>query len=344
MPSPPVRLLLLMIAFASITTRALPVAAADDKHSALILATGDPSNNAHVRATARDWLQTRGTSVVDGGLKAKDAAKLAECLAKTPTECADQIAATGADRVWMFSLKPTAGDEGTDIDILLRVYGSDGRALATGDIHCERCGKDVLDAQVEKVLDTVSVTAAALTSATTVLRIRTEPAGGIITVDGASVGTAVPEVVYNVLPGSHEIRATKDGYEPGVRRVDLQDGEEKVVTVTMEPSGPIENGGEHGGHRRNLWPYLVGGVGVAALGTGITLFALHEPAERDGDQQFRYRDRLVPAIVVTGVGVAACSVATYLFIRSRREPRNGSVVPAASVSSGGVVLGLEGSF
>ncbi len=339
----PVRMMPLLVG-ALVATRALPVAAADDGKTSLILASGDASNNERVREAARMWLETRGEVVVDGGLKPKDAMKLAECLGKTPERCTDVIAGTGASRLWVFSLTPKTGDSGTDLDILLRLYARDGRALATGDIHCERCGNEVLAVQVEKVLDKVSVSAAALTSAQTVLRIRTDPAGGLVTVDGASVGTAVPEVAYNVLPGSHEIRVTKEGYEPGVRRVDLEDGEEKVVTVVMEPSAP-KSDGKQPGNTRGLgpWPYVVGGVGVAALGTGGILFALHEPAERDGDQQWRSRDRLVSTVITTGVGVVAVGVAAYLFLRPRPASKR-DVAPAVSVSGDSVYLGVAGGF
>jgi hypothetical protein len=322
-------------------------AQADDGASAVVLASGEGSLLEPVRQTATTWLEGHGTRVTDGGLKKKESAKLAKCLVDTPDGCTESLAKLGVDQVWFFDLKSQAGDSGADVDLVLRVFGADGAVIASDRRYCERCRAETLVGQVEKVLAVVAEAVTARTSARTVLRIRTEPSGALVEIDGKAIGTAEPELEYAVLPGPHEITARKDGHEPRTQHVDLGDGEERSVALSLTPIEKIEEPvvvPPVTTKGRGPWPYVIGGGGVAALVTGITFLVMNEPKEEGGVQQYEMRETLVPGAIFTGLGVAAIGVATYLFLRSPGEEQSPTIAPAVGVGGDTVTLGLSGGF
>jgi len=339
----PLTRLLLFACIAMLVAGARPAAAGST--TAIILTSGDAARAAHVKKAARAWLEARGVRVVDGGLPAKEAAKLADCLAADPARCANAVALTGAGRLWLFRIEPARREQATDVNIVLSVFAANGQALAADERYCGRCRPETLTAQVEKVLDVVSQAALARTSARTVIRIRTEPSGALITIDGERVGTAAPEVEYSVNPGEHKITASLADHQLTIRRVNLSDGEEKALVLRLEASAedastvpPTTRG-----RQRSIWPYIVGGVGVGTAALGITLLVLHDPGERDDAERYRKRDVAVPGAILTTCGAVAIGVAAYLFVRSA-SGEDARVAPMASVSGREVTLGVQGRF
>ncbi len=57
-----------------------------------------------------------------------------------------------------------------------------------------------------------------------------------------------------LVPGAHEVRVTESGKLPYEAEVDLRDGETRTVQVTLESEK----------HGRAVWPWIVGGVAIAA--------------------------------------------------------------------------------
>jgi len=330
------------LAVAALVAAASPAIA--DNDTAVILTSGDASRAEKVRETARAWLEAHGSTVSDGGLAAKDAAKLADCLAATPERCAATITSSGADRVWLFQLEPKQRDQANDVNIVLTVFDADGQTLATNERYCDRCRPETLAGQVEKVLDVVAQAATARLSARAVIRVRTDPSGARITIDGKDVGTAAPEFEYHVSPGEHEVTATLEHYEPATRRIDLDDGDEKAITLTLEREPEVEPPPTKvTPPRRSPWPYITGGVGLAALGTGITLLALHDSGEHDGAQTYYKRERLVPGVILTATGAVVSGLSVYLFVRARHDGE-ARIAPAVSVSDREMTVGVQGRF
>ena len=313
--------------------------------TAVILTRGDASRADHVKKAARAWLEARGAQVTDGGLVAKDAAKLADCLAANPLPCADVIARTGANRLWLFQLETQRRERATDLNIVLSVFGANGQSLATDERYCSRCRPETLTAQIEKVLDVVSRAALTRTSARTVIRVRTEPGGALIAIDGRRVGTAAPEFAYRVNPGEHEIKASLAGHKPTIRRVDLEDGEEKSLVLRLEANGEeLPNSPPTTqSPRRSKWPYVVGGVGVATMSVGIGFLVFRDSDEENGAQKYRTRNRVLPGALLTASGAVVTGVAVYLFVRTTRED-DAPVVPTASVSGRELTFGVQGRF
>ena len=73
-------------------------------------------------------------------------------------------------------------------------------------------------------------------------------------------------------PGSHHVRVTEPGKVPYASDVDLRDGETRTVEVSLESN-------EH--HAPLIWPWIVGGVVVAA-GAAVGGYFLFKPSDTTG--------------------------------------------------------------
>lgn len=66
------------------------------------------------------------------------------------------------------------------------------------------------------------------------LRVLTRAAGAIISIDGEVIGPS-PAVREGLAPGEHIVEATADGYEPARQTVTLEPGQQRVVSLDMQP-------------------------------------------------------------------------------------------------------------
>ena len=65
------------------------------------------------------------------------------------------------------------------------------------------------------------------------LRVIVRPVGAIVSLDGETLGDA-PAGREGIAPGEHIIEATAEGYEPGQQPVTIEDGRQKVVSITLQ--------------------------------------------------------------------------------------------------------------
>jgi hypothetical protein len=88
----------------------------------------------------------------------------------------------------------------------------------------------------------------------------------IVSVDGKVVAKA--RFDGQLAPGMHEVLITEPGRSPYATQIELRDGETRTVQVTLESE-------KHGGA---IWPWVVGGVAVAA-GAAVGGYFLFKPAD-----------------------------------------------------------------
>lgn len=103
------------------------------------------------------------------------------------------------------------------------------------------------------------------------------PKEPVVTIDGAEVSVASLGVKRAVNPGSHEVRASADGFKASSETFSIESAQSKEVTLTLEEDpegiadvvpgpGPGDTGGDEGGS--SIMPILgwtAIGVGGAAL-------------------------------------------------------------------------------
>ena len=106
---------------------------------------------------------------------------------------------------------------------------------------------------------------------------------------------------------------------------------------------PEDDRGGGGGRPLRFWKWVALGGGLAALGAGVTLIAIHQSPE-DGSRDPSSRQTRVPGIVTAAAGAALSGLGVYLFVRDARDRRAGRSAMIAPLDSGGAAFVLSGSF
>lgn len=96
------------------------------------------------------------------------------------------------------------------------------------------------------------------------ITIESTPDGAALRLDGADAGSAPTKLFVN--PGHYRVEATKDGFKPEVKEVDLTAGKEAPIAFKLEPNGPAV---VPPGPRPSLVPAVIGFV----LGGGALIAA-----------------------------------------------------------------------
>jgi hypothetical protein len=112
-------------------------------------------------------------------------------------------------------------------------------------------------------------------SRSALLFVRTKPDGAVVSVDGRSIGTSSPRTELVVAAGSHQVTATREGYERASLPVVLPAGATRELTVSLERSTPIT-------HRFLFW--AAAGL-VVAGGIALSAALMTERSPRHGSLQ-----------------------------------------------------------
>lgn len=168
--------------------------------------------------------------------------------------------------------------------------------------------------------------------------------GARVTIDGAPVLASNLGTAIAVNPGSHELRAERDGHEPIVKVARIESGQRVELTLADAPEPPKAP------KPSPRWPvWVAGGVAVAGLGTFAVTGAvlLHDRSTVRADCDARRRcspdgldavhaeKTLLPVnAIALGVGVVAVGVAVTFAIRSTN----------VQVGGGPTAIDLRGRF
>jgi hypothetical protein len=197
--------------------------------------------------------------------------------------------------------------------------------------------------------------------------------GMVVRRDGLEVGRGSLGLPIAVDPGEHTVVASAPGHEDWTTKITVGDNaDSKTVTIPplkKKPDGPggadPDVGGASSGSGRRTVGFIVGGVGVAALGLGAVFGALAIGDRSDGDKlcpekkctpegQAFIDAASTKALVSTigiGVGVAAVGAGVVLILTSGpsktdaargASPVTARLYPVAGPGGGG--LTLAGSF
>lgn len=214
---------------------------------------------------------------------------------------------------------------------------------------------------------TASARVAALEPKLSMLRIdAANIAGLVVKRDGAEVGRGSLGVPIAVDPGDHIITASAPGREDWTSVVSISaNADSKTVVVPELKEAPASGGGAPSSGRRRTAGFVVGGVGVAALGVGAAFGALAIGDKSDADKLCPQKKcnaagqdlidaasgKALVSTIGIGVGVAAVGAGVVLILTSGSSAsgseRAGAPVTARvypSVGRGGGGLTVAGSF
>lgn len=213
------------------------------------------------------------------------------------------------------------------------------------------------------------------------LTVASRPEGLEITRDGIKLPLATLGETIPLDPGKHAFEATAPGFRKVTREIELSEGEQATVEITLEaeakaaPAGPVvpdkppppkpepkplpPSGGVP------AWAYVAGGLGLAAVGGGV-YFKLQQMKAEDAlvancgaelacDPQKPYRpddDNArknqgfylfvgLTAAGAVGIGAAVIGIARGV---SQKKPQTSSLSAAPIVGPGLFGLALGGAF
>jgi len=205
------------------------------------------------------------------------------------------------------------------------------------------------------------------------LRVEVKGSGGAevsMVVDGVAIPPSAHDFPRKVDPGEHEIRVAAAGYQPEEESVQVDERQEKVVTIALTPldddtavvdpwqSGPDPTDEEGGGNGYAIMMWT--GFGFAAAGaivgtvTGAMSIAKKDQLQDEcggvecpADKIQERDDALVVAhvstasFVVAGVGAAIGTVGLILNLRSDDDDEAAATItPLIGPTS----IGLRGTF
>ncbi len=175
------------------------------------------------------------------------------------------------------------------------------------------------------------------------------PPDTVVRIDGQKIEAADFGRV-EVDSGEHEIVGSAQGMKPSVNKFSINEAETKDLSVAVVDPVPILV--DRGKGRRKL-SLVVGGVGVATLGTCLTLNLIWRKGQNDPtltDEKFYdYKDKMRvwgTSMFVAGTALVAGAVVMYLtapgFEEVIPERRGASVVPV--VGGDQVGFAVNGRF
>jgi hypothetical protein len=204
------------------------------------------------------------------------------------------------------------------------------------------------------------------------VRLFISESGAQVKVDGKLVGNApLPEPV-RLASGKHQIEVIKPGFGVFSQLVEVQSGGEQRITVDLSEEtgggdivaassggGEIGGGGGGGdGKKTKILPWIVVGVGVAAIGggvvTGLSASSLHDqltekrangeavaPADVDTGNSMVL---LTNVLMGAGAAIARGGVAWWLFDGGPLDRSGSTSLGLGTTPEGGSSVSLMGTF
>ena len=319
--------------------------AADKHHSAAVLpvtVNGDVADADRAALTQRllEGLERGQFAVVSPATVVTKVADAGDCKR---ARCMTKIAeSTGASHIVRAVV--TASDRDYKVRVEL-IDGRTGAIIASSEDGCEICGVADVGTLLAAESATLRSKLDALASGPAMLVLHSTPAGAVITIDGEIAGTSPLELA--IIPGEHVVRVQREGFIAVEREVTFVDGVVEQLDFKLERLPSHLPG--------RTWGYVSLGVGVAALGLGVTFTAMHSDqfrpdcAESTGTQDIAGECRYLWNTKWGGMAGAAVGTALITFgvavllnrPRSAYKPKGDDT---AKLLIGPGSLGVSGRF
>ena len=265
----------------------------------------------------------------------------------TQWECAGAEArVAGADFAVLAKLTVASG--GRDYSLSINAVGADTQnAVASLEGTCELCGYEEAVAMVEAKAAALS-TALERLGGHPIVAFAGTPDRVEVSIDGEPVGATPLEIP--LAPGPHDARLSKAGYLPQTISVAAVEGVRKELTFalvqapTQTNPEPVRDAAPNRSRGLLIAGGVLTGLGVAAVGGGAVLLALHDKpytrdcmADPDGDCRQLYRT-LSGGAVATAVGSALLGSGVALLIVGVTRRKGGRARARLRVAPGGLAV------
>jgi hypothetical protein len=273
-----------------------------------VVVTGDASLQPQIAAHIEEWLRGHGHRVVAAPLPPDAISTMIDCfiIDGGGDGCARGVVDHRARASAVVFAKADVAPTGDGMrDIKLTAYWFQKRKESTARQRtCERCTEDRLRAETDALMTEL---AKSREQGRGLLRVTSSPSGAKVIVDDEPVG--VTPVDYYLPPGNHQVTLMLDRHQTEQRSVAILVDDTTPLNVPMTPTP--DRPGEHPLRRLGVG---VGGLGLAALGTGIALLVIDED---DGPARPYYRNTAPAGFVVTAAGGVALGLGAWLLLHDK---------------------------
>ena len=293
-----------------------------------VVVTGDAVLQPQLHSELEGWLSKHGHKLVAAPLEADAVNALMDCFVLEDDGCVRGVIdkRSKAQSIVFARADVAPGTEGAHSVTIVAYWLSRGRQTIAERRVCDKCNDESLRANTDELI-------AALASAGQVgaghLRLRTNPAGAKVEIDGQPVG--VTPLAQELPPGAHKVAVVLAGERNETRDVAIKAGETTSLELELEPSEPS--------HPSRVLPLVLVGVGGAALVTGGVLILADKSTDTSPSAGREITRTLVPGIFTALGGAAVAGVGIYMLMH-----RSETSAPVAAVTSGGAYLGWMGRF
>lgn len=300
-----------------------------------VLVTGDHLKKAPTQQQAEKWMRGHSQRVVTTALPRDAVNSLLNCFVLDDPKCMRSIVDARATTDMLVSIRvDAASKKAKDIRLTIDWFVK-GHSPISSRRTCDKCTDAVLRKTIDAMLSALSETVPGFMGT---LKVSSTPPGITVLVDNATVG--VTPVETRIPVGDYKVQLARDGRVGETKTVSVIG--EAVTEIDLEPptAGTIADDPVRetpaAARPSRLFPGLLIGLGVAAMGAGT---ALYLTSEEPTGQRPTYRDT-----ENLGIGVAAgggALVLTGVIIVLATKP---SQAPTIAVTPGGATVGWAGSF
>lgn len=282
------------------------------------------------------------------------------CLGKeAPWPCVESMATKkGIERIVAVRVDLERSADGTSQVVLTgRLVYAGSSSVLEQKRYCGACSDEDLTAYSEEI-SKLLMDERAVQAGTTKVGVTSVPMGAEVRIDGKVVG--ITNNVFGTFPGKHTVEIRARGYQSESRPVTAVDGKTVTTSVTLRPGDsskpPVQGGGDGvviGGGGDNVdeggggdmfhkyGPKAMIGVGAVMIISGVVLIAKDEDQEEGNLEERKYFDSALGGTLFTIGGVAVAAGGAYFWWRFSNSS---DTTPTIATTSGGLVMGLAGSF
>ena len=231
--------------------------------------------------------------------------------------CYQQLAST-TSASYLVRSRIVVQDRDYEVAINL-IDGRSGQVVAGSSETCELCGVGEVAEMVGNQSAALRQRLDALVLGPGVVSFSSDPAGVTIIGDGEVVGQTPLE--YELLPGTHVIKATKEGFIDKERKVETVQGVRETINFSLAPIVKDWR------PKARPWGWAMVAGGAIGLGTGIALMVIHDdpykarcsgPDNVDANGNCRYLyDTMAGGIAATVTGGVLLAGGAGLLIAAR---------------------------
>ncbi len=304
-----------------------------------------------IESVSAQHLRSVGWSLIDRATSGIDASALSACVLARKVDCvAGLTGGLGVERVLLVIADPERSKDGVDAVVLTAWFlaTSDGKVQAVNRRYCEQCSVPQMDEAVTVLVDSL-VKDLRSKQAYGVVRVKSNPPGALVSIDGKAVGKASTGMEFGVSLGPHNVVLELDGHQPVTRIITIvEDKAQMDLDLKLEPDKPskgssgLGSGGSDDQSRASSpTKWIVGGGGLLLAAGGVFVL-VSDGSDTSGGKRVPDRsDTSLMGASMIAVGAVALGVSGYLFYRDSRRP---ATRLAVAIDGGGVWLGLAGSF